>query len=360
VEPIIIAGLIARYFGVDFALDQLRRVFGLLGATIAGTAPSSLGGAVASRLFLGPKVPILTTWLHWWTGVAVGVVAVAPVIIGFSAARREPPPRRELIEGVAGLSALAAMTGVMLSLPQQLWETVVPGALLFPMLLWLAARCRPVFAAGGVLMVSLTIAWTTTFGIGHFADTGLPIDYRILQAQAVILVTAIGAHVLAALFAERRDSEARLARSNAMLERERDNRLLSAQAITAAIAHEIRQPLAAIATCADAGLRWLGRTPPDHDEVRMALTSVRSNVHRTSEMFDGIRALFGKSGQERKAIDVNRIVLGVTESLQEQLNAHSVVTRHELMTELPSVDAHEAQLWEVVFNLFTNAVESYG
>jgi integral membrane sensor domain MASE1 len=120
VEPIIIAGLIARYFSGDFALDQLRKVFGLLGATIAGTAPSSLGGAIASRLFLGPEVQILTTWLHWWTGVAVGVVTVAPVIIGFSAVMRAPAPRSEQIEGAAGLLALAAMTGVVLSLPQQL------------------------------------------------------------------------------------------------------------------------------------------------------------------------------------------------------------------------------------------------
>ena len=88
----------------------------------------------------------------------------------------------------------------------------MPGALLFPVLLWLAARCRPVFAAGGVLIVSLTIAWTTIFGIGHFGNTGLSIDYRVAQAQAIILATAIGAHVLAALFAERRESEARLAR----------------------------------------------------------------------------------------------------------------------------------------------------
>src|SRR5271167_2803170 len=55
-EPIIIAGLIARYFGDDFALDQLRKVFGFLVATIAGTIPSSLGGAVSSRLFLGPEI----------------------------------------------------------------------------------------------------------------------------------------------------------------------------------------------------------------------------------------------------------------------------------------------------------------
>jgi signal transduction histidine kinase len=357
-EPIIIAGLIARYFGVDFALDRLRKVFGLLGATIAGTAPSSLGGAVASRLFLGPEVQILTTWLHWWTGVAVGVVTVAPVVIGFSAAMRKPAPRREQIEGAAGLLALAAMTGVVVSLPQQLWETVVPGALLFPMLLWLAARCRPVFAAAGVLMVSLTIAWTTIFGIGHFGNAGLPIDYRIAQAQAVILATAIGAHVLAALFAERRESEARLTRSNTMLERERDNRLTNAQAITAAIAHEIRQPLAAITINADAALRWLGRTPPDHDEVRAALIRIKSGGHRASEVFDGIRSLFGRSGRERRPIDVNRIILDVTNSLQEELNYHCVETRYELTTELPLVCGHVAQLGEVVFNLINNAVEA--
>jgi signal transduction histidine kinase len=132
-----------------------------------------------------------------------------------------------------------------------------------------------------------------------FGNTGLPVDYRVAQAQAVILAAAIGAHVLAALFAERRRSETRLARSNAMLERERDNRLLNAQAITAAIAHEIRQRLAAIATNADAALRGLGRTPPDHDKVRAAL--IRGG-HRASEVFDGIRPLLGESGRERQPI----------------------------------------------------------
>jgi signal transduction histidine kinase len=358
VEPIIIAGLIARYFGDEFALDQLRKVFGFLGAAMAGTAPSSLGGAVSSRLFLGPEAQILTTWLHWWTGVAVGVITAAPVVIGFFAAQRDPPPRSEQIEGAAGLLTLAAMTWVVLSLPQQLWETVVPGALLFPMLLWLAARCRPVFAAGGALMVSLTIAWTTIVGVGHFANTGLTVDYRIVQAQAVILAAAIGAHVLAALFAERRESEARLARANAMLERERDNRLLNAQAITAAIAHEVRQPLAAIVTNAGAALLWLGRTPPDHDEVRAALTRIKTDGHRASDVFDGIRALFGKSGYERQPVDVNRIVLRVTDSLQDELNGHGVVTQYELATELPLVNGHGAQLQQVVVNLINNAVEA--
>jgi signal transduction histidine kinase len=357
-EPVIIAGVIARYFGEGFALDQLRKVFGFLGATIAGTAPSSLGGAVASRLFLGPGSEILSTWLHWWTGVAVGVVTVAPVVIGFSAAMREPAPPSEKIEGAAGLLTLAAMTWVVLALPEQLWETVAPGALLFPVLLWLAARCRPVFAAAGVLVVSLTIAWTTIFDIGHFANTGLTVDYRTMQAQAVILTAAIGALALAALFAERRESEARLARANAMLERERDNRLLNAQAVTAVIAHEIRQPLSAIVTNADAALLWLERTPPNHDKARATLTSIKSDGHRASDVFDGIRALFGKGSWERQSIDMNRLVLGVTDSLKEHLDRHGVATRYELAAELPLVNGHGVQLREVVFNLINNAVEA--
>jgi len=151
----------------------------------------------------------------------------------------------------------------------------VPGALLFPILLWLAARCRPVFAAGGVLMVSVAVTWATNFGIGHLGNTGLPVDYRILQAQAIILVAAIGAQVLAALFAERRESKARLARSNTMLERERDNKLLQAQAITAAIAHEMRQPLAGMAINANVAMRYLAQTPVKRWSAAMGLNCRR-------------------------------------------------------------------------------------
>ena len=183
-EALITAGLIQHYFGADFNLVRLRQVLGLLLAAIVGTAISGIGGAVTYRLFHGPSATMLTTWQHWFASDAVGIIAVAPLVIGLAAAVRRPPPRSELIEGAAALVALAVMTGIMISLPQEPWETVVPIALLFPMLLWLAARCRPAFAAAGAFLVSITIVWTTVFGIGHFGDTGLPIDDRILQAQA--------------------------------------------------------------------------------------------------------------------------------------------------------------------------------
>ena len=356
-EALITAGLIQRYFDADFSLDRLRQVLGLLLAAVIGTVISGVGGAVSYRLFHASSAPMLTIWWHWFASDVVGIIAVAPLVIGCAAAVREPPPRSELVEGSIALALLAVMTGFIISLPPEPWETVVPGALLFPMLLWLAARCRPVFAATGAFMVSFAVVWTTIFGIGHFGDTDLPIDARILQAQAVILVVTLGAFVLAALFAERRESEARLGRSNALLQRERDNKLLNAQAITASIAHEIRQPLTAIMTNGNAALRFLGMSPPDHEEVRAALEKIISDGHRTSEMFDSIRTLFKPTDQGRQPIDVNEMILGVLQSFREELRDHLVATRPEL-TGLPSVVGHRNQLQQVVSNLVRNALEA--
>lgn len=358
VEPLIIAGLIEHYLGARFALDRLRSVLCLLAAAVAGPTVAGIGWTVVYRLFHTSTVPILTNWQHWFGSDITGVVTVAPVVIGIASAVRQPPPRSELIEGTAALVALAVMTGIIFSLPQEVWETVMPVAWLFPILLWLAARCRPIFAAAGAFMVSLTVVSTTIFGIGHFGKIGLPIGERILQAQTAILVVAIFALVLAALFAERRANEARLAHANMMLERERENKLVSAQAIIAAIAHEIRQPLVAITTNAGAALRWLGRTPPDQDEARAALDQIKNEGLRAGEMFDGIRALFGKVDQERQPVAVNDIILSVIHSLEGRLNDHGVVVHRELAAELPLIAGHSGQLREVIFNLVNNALEA--
>jgi signal transduction histidine kinase len=111
-------------------------------------------------------------------------------------------------------------------------------------------------------------------------------------------------------------------------------------------------------TNADAALLWLERTPPNHDKACASLTSIKSDGHRASEVFDGIRALFGKGSWERQRIDMNRLVLGVTDSLKEDLDRHGVAIRYELATALPSVSCHGVQLREVVFNLTNNAVEA--
>ena len=228
VEALLTAWLIERYVGPRFTLGRLRHVLALLAAAMVATAVSGVGGTAAYIFLHNSTAPIITTWQHWFASDAVGIITVAPLIIGFAAGLRRPPPRSELIEGFVALGALAVMTGVIVSLPPEPWETVVPVGLLFPMLLWLAARCRPVFAAAGAFLVSLTVVATITFAVGHFGDPTLPIEVRIIEAQTGIVVVALCAFVLAALFAERRQHEAVLSESETRLQE-----ALTAGAVTA-------------------------------------------------------------------------------------------------------------------------------
>jgi signal transduction histidine kinase len=259
---------------------------------------------------------------------------------------------------VVSLLALGVATGTIVSVPRGVWENIPPSALLLPILLWISVRCRPFFAAAGAFLVCFNIAWMTVFGVGRFGDSALTVHERIEQAQANMLIIAISALVLAALFAERRENEARLAHSNTLLERERENKLMKVQAVISAIAHETRQPLAAITANASAARRWLERIPPDQGEARAALDEITNEGYRISEMFDGIRALFGKGTQGSDSVDLNLIILSVLKSLEGQLNQHGVMVRRELASELPLIAGHSAQLREVIFNLVNNALEA--
>jgi PAS domain S-box-containing protein len=217
-EAMLTAFLIERQFGSNFSLDRLRHVLGLLAAAAFGAAVSGVGGTLGFVLFHGSTAPSLTIWQHWFASDALGIVTVAPLLIGLAAAVRDPPPQSEVIEGTVALVAITGMSALVIFLPRESGATLVPIALVFPLLLWLAARCRPAFAAAAAFIVALTIVWTTTFGIGYFGDPNLPIADRILSAQAGILTTSLCTFVLAALFAERRRHEAALSESAARLQ----------------------------------------------------------------------------------------------------------------------------------------------
>ena len=217
-ETLLTAWLIEHYFGSDFSLGTVRHVVGLLVAAVVATAVSGVGAAVAYKLLHNPAVSVLLTWQQWFFSDALGIITVAPLLIGLTSAIRAPPPRSELIEGVVVLTAVTVMTGIIISLPREPWESVVPVALLFPLLLWLAARCQPVFASAAAFVVALAIVWAITFGVGHFGNLDIPMDTRILGAQSSILGVAICAFVLAALFAERRQHVAVLMESEARLQ----------------------------------------------------------------------------------------------------------------------------------------------
>jgi signal transduction histidine kinase len=359
-EAALVAALIQRYFGQPFSLDRLRNVIGLLAAAIVATAISGIVGTLGFRLFHSSPASFLTIWQHWFLSDAIGIVTVAPLLIGLAAAVRDPPPHTEVSEGAAVLVMLIIASGTIVLLPREPWMAVLPAGLFFPLLLWVTARCRPVFAAAAAFIVALTVVWTTTFDIGILGDQSLPATQRILVAQASILTASFCALVLAALFAERKANELRLVHSNLMLERERDNKLMNMQAVTAAMAHELKQPLTAISANSEAVQMVLGHTKPDRSAMRSALDSIVEDSHRAGRILNDIRALFLKTDSEYESVDVNEVASGVLRLLQEELKAHGVVTRAELAPDLPRVLGHKGQLQEVLVNLVQNAIEAMG
>jgi signal transduction histidine kinase len=243
------------------------------------------------------------------------------------------------------------MTGLIIPLRHEPWDDLLPITWLFPILFWLSARCRPAFSAVGAFIVSITIVWATVLDIGFFGDPNFPITERVMGAQAGILVVSLSAYVLSALFAELRETATRL-------RRERDNKLLNARAIVAAIAHEIRQPLTRITTGGNAAQRFLKMVPPEHDRAQTALEGMVNAGHRTSEIIEGFRALLGTDHEGRQLVDVNAIIRELLESLSSQLKERQVEPRLELMSELPHVYGNGGQLQEVVSNLVVNAIEA--
>ena len=155
-----------------------------------------------------------------------------------------------------------------------------------------------------------------------------------------------------------RRTELALREAVVTLEGERDSKLMNIEAVAASIAHEVRQPLAAIAMNGGAALQFLERVPVDLDRVRTILNQMVGDCHRVSEVFDTIRALFRRVDQKREPTFVNEIVLDVLQSMREELKDHRITTKTELAPELQRVDGHRNQLRQVILNLIHNAIES--
>ena len=152
--------------------------------------------------------------------------------------------------------------------------------------------------------------------------------------------------------------DAERALENAKAELARLTRLSDMGGLTAAIAHEVNQPLCAIVANASAALRWLGSDRPDIPQVREALTDVVCDGKRASELIRRTRGLFERGELERRPVDVNNIVHSALELTRGSLEAGRVVVRVELDPTLPLVRADQVQLQQVFCNLVINAVEA--
>src|SRR5262252_7874929 len=128
--------------------------------------------------------------------------------------------------------------------------------------------------------------------------------------------------------------------------------------MAASIAHEINQSLAGIAASADAGSRWMDRTPPDLDRVRKNFKQIVNASQRAADVIQGIRAMFKSEETPRGAIDLNELIDDVLTLAQSEIQKRSIVVHTELAEQPLSVLANRVQLQQVLFNLVTNAIEA--
>src|SRR5262245_40967140 len=108
--------LIGRWFGPAFDLASLRRVLGFFAAAAAATAPAAVGASGAMKLFGPSTAAFLDVWEVWFASDALGIITVAPLLIGVRTAVRDRPSWRELLEGTLAVAAVTAMIGCLLVL----------------------------------------------------------------------------------------------------------------------------------------------------------------------------------------------------------------------------------------------------
>ena len=154
----------------------------------------------------------------------------------------------------------------------------------------------------------------------------------------------------------RRRSEAALRAAHSELARV--SQLSAMGAMAASIAHEIRQPLAAMTTEASASLRWLAKSPPDLDEVRKSLYSIVSNGHRANDILEAIRAMFKNDPQEIGPVDLYETIREVLAFVYQDIQRQTISVKTELTDKLPQVYGNRTQLQQVVSNLLMNAIEA--
>jgi PAS domain S-box-containing protein len=145
---------------------------------------------------------------------------------------------------------------------------------------------------------------------------------------------------------------------NAQAELARATRLTTVGELAASIAHEINQPLAAIAINAGAGLRWLNRDQPDLDEARDAILRVARDGKRARDVIRGLRALVKRSGPERARLDINEAIQEVLALTRNERQRHEVVLHTDMFTGDWPVFGDRVQLQQVMLNLIMNGLEA--
>jgi len=156
--------------------------------------------------------------------------------------------------------------------------------------------------------------------------------------------------------AEARESERRY--REVQMELAHANRVATMGQLSASIAHEVNQPIAAAVTNAQTALRWLGAQPPDLEEARQALGRVVKNGNRAGDVVGRIHALLKKAPPRKDGLEINEAILEVIALTHGEVVKNDVSVQTRLAEGLPPIQGDRVQLQQVILNLIINAIEA--
>jgi PAS domain S-box-containing protein len=192
-------------------------------------------------------------------------------------------------------------------------------------------------------------AWfDLSLGQCYLAVTYTPLRSDSERVEAVL---TIGRDLTEHVLASEALREAQIALAHA-------NRVATMGQLTASIAHEVNQPLAAVIANAEACLSWLNRETPDLKAARRSIEWIIDDGNRASEVIRRVRSLANKTSVEKVALDINDVAREVIALLQRELASHQVALRTELALTLPMILGDRVQLQQVIINLAMNGMEA--
>jgi signal transduction histidine kinase len=312
-----------------------------------------------------------TSWLYtlWHAGFAMFVITYA--------LSKDADPAKRLWRGPAsaGILLSVAMTAAVVCAVTYIVTTgdsLLPRINLDPLhfsTLWqYIASCLALLSALAVIMLwirrrSVLDLWLMVVMCAYVIEICLiafPIPARFsfgwyagrffgLLSSSLLLfvllyeITILYAQLLRAVLAERREREARL---------------MTGDAVSATIAHEVKQPLSGMVTNADAGLNWLDRSKPDLDQAKAAFRQIVADGHRAAAVIESIRAIFKKDARKRTSLDINELIGEALALTRGDLQRSRISVQTVLNAQLPQVRGDRIQLQQVLLNLIANAIDS--
>jgi C4-dicarboxylate-specific signal transduction histidine kinase len=211
------------------------------------------------------------------------------------------------------------------------------------------AASRVMSARGLVLLAAICIALTgLSFFLTRFGTYRIGLVNSAIGMLVIVITTYLSLKMEAAKAAVQ-EAQARLLRVA---------RASTVGELTTSIAHEVNQPLAAIASSAEASQRWLAQQPPNVEKARQTLARILADAHRASDVIARIRGLTQGASPERRGFDLHQAVQEMLALSRSELEQHAVVVNTQLDDELPLVFGDRVQVQQVIGNLILNAVDA--